>query len=94
MAIVTAILRGFITRFEGLQRMQKIVGFLKNNAQKFHGAFPHWLSGATGAVIPFSTKDNGADLVETSFLLQGLLTARQYFLSADASETALRNYLN
>ncbi len=94
MAIVTAINRGFITKAQGLARMQTIVGFLKNTAQKFHGAFPHWLNGTTGAVIPFSTKDNGADLVETSYLLQGLLCARQYFNDAGAAETTLRNDIN
>lgn len=94
MAIITGIHRNFITRAEGLTRMQKITGFLKNNAQKFHGAFPHWLNGSTGAVIPFSTKDNGADLVETSYLIQGLLTARQYFNNTDAAETGLRNDIN
>lgn len=94
MAIVTGIHRQFISRAEGRARMQKIVGFLKNNAQRFHGAFPHWLNGATGAVIPFSTKDNGADLVETSYLMQGLLTARQYFNGTDATETTLRNDIN
>ncbi len=78
MGIVTAISRGFITRAEGLARIQKIVGFLKT-ADKFHGVFPHWLNGVTGRVIPFSPKDNGADLVETSFLMEGLLVARQYF---------------
>lgn len=94
MAIVTGIHRNFITRTEGLARVQKITSFLKNTAQKFHGAFPHWLNGNTGAVIPFSAKDNGADLVETSFLIQGLLTARQYFNRPDAIETALRNDIN
>lgn len=94
MAIVTAIHRNFITRAEGLGRMQKMVSFLKNTAQKFHGAFPHWLNGNTGVVIPFSAKDNGADLVETSYLIQGLLTARQYFNGADAVETVLRNDIN
>lgn len=90
MAIVTGIHRNFITRAEGLARLQKIVGFLKNNVTKYHGAFPHWINGVTGATLPFSAKDNGADLVETSYLMQGLLTARQYFTSADAAETALR----
>lgn len=87
MAIVTAIHRGFITRAQGLQRMQTMVAFLKNTAQTFHGAYPHWLNGSTGAVIPFSTKDNGADLVETSYLVQGLLTARQYFNAAGDEQT-------
>jgi len=94
MSIVTGINRNFITRAQGLARMQTIVAFLKTNAQKFHGAFPHWLNGTTGAVIPFSTKDNGADLVETSYLIAGLLTARQYFNGGDAAETNLRNDIN
>jgi hypothetical protein len=91
MALVTGVHRGFISRAEGLARLQLIVDFLQNKAQRFHGAYPHWLNGNTGAVIPFSAKDNGADLVETSFLMQGLLTARQYFNAPNAAETALRN---
>ncbi len=94
MSIPVAVQRSFITRAEGLARMQKIVGFLKNTAQKFHGAFPHWLNGGTGVVIPFGTKDDGADLVETSYLMAGLLTARQYFNTADAGETTLRTDIN
>ncbi len=94
MAIPVAVSRNFITRAEGLARMQKIVGFLKNTAQKFHGAFPHWLNGTTGVVIPFSTKDDGADLVETSYLMAGLLSARQYFNGAAADETTLRADIN
>ena len=85
MSILVGIERGFITKAEGLQRLQTIIAFLKDKAQTFHGAYPHWLDGATGAVIPFSANDNGADIVETSFLVQGLLTARQYF----KNETAL-----
>ena len=94
MAIVAAINRNFITRADGLAKLQTIVSFLQNNAQKFHGAFPHWLNGVTGQVIPFSTKDDGADLVETSYLMQGLLTARQYFNGANAAETTLRTGIN
>ncbi|MEJ5994618.1 glucoamylase family protein [Pedobacter sp. Du54] len=90
MAMVAGVHRGFITRTEGLARIQKIVTFLTTKADRFHGAFPHWLNGTTGKVQPFSAKDNGADLVETSYLMQGLITARQYFTSADAAETTLR----
>jgi hypothetical protein len=93
MAIVAAVNRQFITRADGLARMQKIVGFLKT-AQTFHGAFPHWMNGATGLVVPFSQQDDGADLVETSYLMQGLLTARQYFNDPGIPETALRNDIN
>jgi hypothetical protein len=94
MALLTGINRNFVSRADGLARMQKITDFLKNKAQTFHGAYPHWLNGATGVVVPFSTKDNGADLVETSYLMQGLLCARQYFNGADAVETTLRTDIN
>lgn len=91
MAIVVAVDRQFVTREQGVERLGKIVSFFKNKAQKVHGAFSHWLNGATGAIIPFSEKDNGADLVETSYLMEGLLTAREYFNGGNAAETALRN---
>jgi hypothetical protein len=94
MAIVTAISRGFITRAEGLTRLQTMVSFLKNTAPRFHGAFSHWLNGNTGAVIPFGANDNGADIVETSYLMAGLLTARQYFNTADVAEANLRADIN
>lgn len=94
MAIPVAISRSFISRTEGLQRTTQIVDFLKNNCTKYHGAFAHWINGATGATIPFSPNDNGGDLVETSFLMQGLLVARQYFNTADPAEVTLRNNIN
>lgn len=94
MAIITGIHRGFITRAQGLARLQTMVSFLKNTAQRFHGAYPHWLNGTSGTVIPFSIKDNGADLVETSYLIQGLLCARQYFSGGDAAEASLRSDIN
>jgi hypothetical protein len=90
MAIITGIERGFITREEGFEQIRTMVNFLINPAtEKFHGAFPHWLNGTTGRVQPFSQKDNGGDLVETAFLMQGLLTAKQYFLNGNAGELAL-----
>ena len=90
MAIPVGIERGFITREEGCERAIKIVGFLKDKAQKFHGAFPHWLNGTSGQAISFSTKDNGADLVETAFLMEGLLTLRNFFDGRNIDETNLR----
>ncbi|MFN7117259.1 MAG: glucoamylase family protein [Saprospiraceae bacterium] len=89
MAILVAIERGFITREQGLQRLLKIVNFL-NTADRFHGVFPHWMNGATGRVVPFSPQDNGGDLVETAFLMEGLLTVRQYFNGSSNAENELR----
>lgn len=94
MAIVVGVNRQFISRADGLARMQTIVAFLKDKAQKFHGAFPHWLNGVTGAVVPFSTQDDGADIVETSYLMEGLLIARQYFNGSGTAETNLRADIN
>ena len=94
MALLVGIERNFISREEGLLRLQKIVTFLKDKANTFHGAYPHWLNGNTGEVVPFSVNDNGADLVETSFLIQGLMAAREYFKANTASELELRNNIN
>ncbi len=91
MSIVAAVNRNFITRTEGRDRILKISNFLINNCTRYHGAFAHWVNGATGSTIPFNTNDNGADLVETSYLINGLLTAREYFNIADAVEMDLRN---
>lgn len=88
MAILVGIERGFITRDQGVERMERIVKFLET-ADRFHGAWPHWWNGETGKVKPFSKKDNGGDLVETSFLLQGLLCVRQYFGGGNDREKAL-----
>lgn len=77
MAIIVGMERNFITDQQGVDRLERIVKFLKE-ADRFHGAWPHWLNGETGEVKPFGTRDDGGDLVETSFLVQGLITARQY----------------
>lgn len=77
MAIIVGIERGFITRSEGLARLHKILTFL-DNADRFHGVCPHWWNGETGEVKPFSKKDNGGDLVETAYLVQGLFAMKQY----------------
>lgn len=94
MAMIVGIERNFITRNDGLERLQKIVAFLKNKAQTFHGAYPHWINGNTGETIAFSANDNGADLVETSFLIQGLIAVREYFKENSPAETTLRADIN
>lgn len=93
MATVVAVERGWITRDSAARHLLKMVRFLAK-ADAYHGAFAHWLNGSTGKTIPFSRKDDGADLVETSFLFQGLLTARQYFDQPNPVETELRNRIN
>lgn len=89
MALVVGAERGWITRQQALDRLVQIVSFLQF-AQRFHGAFAHWMDGTTGKAQPFSPYDDGADLVETAFLMQGLLAARQYFDRTDPQEAGLR----
>lgn len=93
MSIVVGIERGFVSRTDGINRLTTIINFLKN-ADRFHGAWGHWYNGNTGKVVPFSTNDNGGDLVETSFLVQGLITLRQYLNPNNGDENNLINQIN
>ncbi len=90
MAIVVAVERKWITREQAVERMNKIIRFLMK-ANCYHGMYPHWLDGATGKTIPFSRRDDGADIVESAYLFQGLLTAREYFDKDNKQENFLRS---
>jgi len=90
MALIAAIARGFVSREAAIERLLQIICFLEN-ADRFHGAWPHFLDGRTGKVIPvFGQYDNGGDLVETAFMIQGLLTARQFFDREAGEEIRIR----
>lgn len=93
MAMIVAVERRFAGREEVVERLLKIVRFLKGDATTYHGAFAHWINGRSGGTQPFSEKDSGADLVETSFLFQGLLTARRYFDGESPQERELRELI-
>jgi hypothetical protein len=93
MAILVGIERKFITRQQGFERLNKLVNWLEK-ADRFHGVWPHWLNGETGKVKPFSPNDDGGDLVETSYLLQGLLCVRQYFKDGSDQEKAMASKID
>ena len=88
MSLLVAIERNYIPRTDAIIRLTTALNFLEN-ADRFHGAWPHWMDGNTGNVIPFGTIDNGGDLVETSFLCQGLICLREYFKNGTPEEQAL-----
>ena len=89
MTILVAIKNGNVPRAEAVSRLTTSLNFLQN-ANRFHGAWSHWINGTTGNVIPFGTMDDGGDLVETAFLVQGLICVREYFKdSTEPSELAL-----
>lgn len=93
MSVIVAVERKWINRDTAAKFLLKMVNFLLK-AESYHGVFPHWMDGATGKTIPFSRKDDGADLVETSYLFQGLLCVRQYFNADNKTERELRNRIN
>jgi hypothetical protein len=93
MALIAGASRGFLPLAEVRDRVRQITAFL-GRAERFHGVFPHFLHGATGAAIPFSEKDDGGDLVETAFLVAGLLCARQFFSSPEPQDADLRNAID
>lgn len=95
LALVVGAERGFVPREAVVERLLTLTRFLAGRASRYHGAWAHWINGRTGATIPFASKngvqaDDGGDLVETSFLMEGLLTARQYFDHDEPHERELR----
>ena len=91
MSLIVGADRGFAPREAIVDRMLRITSFLAR-ADRFHGAWPHFLSGSSGKLLPyFGLYDDGADLVETSFLMQGLLSARGYFTRDTPKERQLRD---
>lgn len=90
MAILVGIERGYVSRAEAVARLQTILNFFET-ANRFHGAWPHWINGTNGNVIPFSAEDNGGDIVETAFLAQGLICIKEYFKNGTPEEMALAN---
>ena len=91
-ATVAAVERGWVSRADAVERITKIVYFLRDKTDRkaLHGAFPHWVDCHTGQTVKFSDKDDGADLVETAFLMQGLLIAQAYFCEESDRERELR----
>ncbi|WP_436416047.1 glucoamylase family protein [Petrimonas sp.] len=86
--LIVGIERGFIPRSDGVARLHQIADYLAK-ADRFHGVWSHWIHGPTGKVKPFGTKDNGGDLVESAFLMQGLLCVREYFKNGNENEKQL-----
>ena len=93
MSVLVAAERKWIIRDTAAKFLLRMVKFL-SKADAYHGVFAHWMNGATGKTIPFSRKDDGADLVESSYLFQGLLCVRQYFNGEAQIERELRNRIN
>jgi hypothetical protein len=88
MSLIVGIERGFIPRAEAVTRMTTAMVFLEK-ADRFHGAWSHWIDGNTGKAISFGNKDDGGDIVETAFLCQGLIAVRECFKNGNTAEKEL-----
>ena len=84
MAIVAGASRGYFKEEEGVERIGRIVASLEK-IERFHGAWAHWYDADNGKPFSFSKYDDGGDLVETAFMVQGLLTAREWLRTRDDS---------
>jgi len=93
MTIIVAVERGWITRRAALRRIAKIISFLEG-ADSYRGMFPHYFNGATGEEFTFWQGNAGGDIVETAFLMVGLLCARQYFTETGEEEAGLRRRID
>ncbi|MBA3448352.1 MAG: beta-glucosidase [Pseudaminobacter sp.] len=93
MAIVVAVERSWVSRDDAVGRLGTMLSCLEATP-RYHGMFPHFIDGRTAKTIPFRRKDDGGDVVESAFLFQGLLAARQYFDRSTTTERSLRDRIN
>lgn len=93
MAIIVAVERKWISREAALDRLIEIVDFLAK-ADSYHGIYPHFINGDTGKAIAFDRVDDGSDIVETSYLMMGLLSVRAYFKGDGDKERYLARRIN
>jgi hypothetical protein len=93
LATLVAVERSWIGREAALDRLIQIVDFLAK-ADSYHGIYPHFINGDTGKTIAFDRLDDAADVVETSYLMMGLLSARAYFTGNSVKERYLVKRVN
>lgn len=89
MAMIVAHEREYRPREEVKDRILKILNFLET-CDRYQGAWSHWYNADTKHTIPFTTDDDGGDLVETSFMAQALVALKHYFSGSDNKSVQIR----
>ena len=89
MAMIVAHERGYEPRDSIKNRILKILDFLEN-CERHHGAWSHWYNADTGETQPFSPDDDGGDIVETSYVAEGLIALKNYFSGNDSQSVQIR----
>ncbi len=89
MAMIVAHEREYRPKEEIKDRILNILSFLET-CDRYQGAWSHWYNADTKHTQPFTTDDDGGDLVETSFIAQGLIALKHYFSGTDAKSVQIR----
>lgn len=88
MNLIIGVERGWINREEAARQIVKITRFLKR-ADRFAGAWAHWYK-PDGRMVPFGSQMQAGEIVETAFMMGGLLTASEYFTGGSDDEKEIR----
>lgn len=89
MALLVGSERTWITRQQAVERTLKIVRFL-NKAERFKGMWSHWYN-PDGTAHAFGNQVKTGDVIESAFMMAGLLAASEYYNNSSAAETEIRN---
>ncbi len=89
LSMIVAHEREYRPREEIKNRVLSILDFLEK-CDRHHGAWSHWYNADTKHTQPFSTKDNGGDLVETAYVVEGLIALKNYFTGNDTKSVQIR----
>ncbi|MCS2585098.1 hypothetical protein NXY00_21700 [Bacteroides sp. BFG-551] len=89
MNLIIGVERGWISREDATDHIVKIVRFLKT-ADRFEGTWAHWYK-PDGKITPFGNQEEAGEIVETAFMMGGLLTACEYFTGNSDAEKEIRN---
>lgn len=89
MALIVGSERGWISREQSASQVLKMVNFL-GKAERFKGVWSHWYN-PDGTSHAFGDQVKTGDLIETSFMMAGLLVAGEYFSGNNADEKVIRD---
>jgi len=92
MTLIAGVERGWISREDAANHIVKIVRFLKK-AERYEGAWAHWYN-VKGEIVPFGNQNDAGEIIETTFMMGGLLTACEYFNGSSEAEKEIRTTTN
>ncbi len=89
MSLLVGAERGWITREEAAEQVSRMIQFLMR-ADRYRGAWSHWYK-LDGRYAAFGDQKAAGDIVESAFMVAGLLAASEYFDRDIAVESKIRS---